>query len=94
MTAVDGDLALDIKDRLDDPQTRIETTVERTILAELGGGCIAPVGVHAHLEGGVVHTRVRVLSRMARGVSVGRDVPAEYHIERRGPRSGTRRTGR
>ncbi|WP_336337518.1 hydroxymethylbilane synthase [Haloarcula brevis] len=82
VTAVDGDLALDIKDRLDDPQTRVETTVERTILEELGGGCVAPIGVHATLEGGVVHTRVRVLSRDGtEEVSVGRDVPAEHHID-------------
>jgi len=82
VTAVDGDLALDIKDRLDDPQTRVETTVERTILEELGGGCVAPIGVHAHLEGGVVHTRVRVLSQDGtEEVSVGRDIPAEYHID-------------
>jgi hydroxymethylbilane synthase len=82
VTAVDGDLALDIKDRLDDPQTRVETTVERTILEELGGGCVAPIGVHAHLEGSVVHTRVRVLSQDGtEEVSVGRDVPAEYHID-------------
>ena len=82
VTAVDGDLALDIKDRLDNPQTRIETTVERTILEELGGGCVAPIGVHAQLEGGVVHTRVRVLSQDGtEEVSVGRDIPAEYHID-------------
>jgi len=82
VTAVDGDLALNIKDRLDDPQTRVETTVERTILEELGGGCVAPIGVHAHLEGGVVHTRVRVLSQDGtEEVSVGRDVPAERHID-------------
>ena len=82
VTAVDGDLALDIKDRLDDPQTRVETTVERTILEELGGGCVAPIGVHAQLEGGVVHTRVRVLSQDGtEEVSVGRDIPAERHID-------------
>ncbi|WP_434530336.1 hydroxymethylbilane synthase [Haloarcula sp. NS06] len=82
VTAVDGDLALDIKDRRDDPQTRVETTVERTILEELGGGCVAPIGVHAQLEGGVVHTRVRVLSQDGtEEVSVGRDIPAEYHID-------------
>ncbi|MFB6222309.1 MAG: hydroxymethylbilane synthase [Haloarcula sp.] len=82
VTAVDSELALDIKDRIDDPQTRVETTVERTILEELGGGCVAPIGVHAHLEGGVVHTRVRVLSQDGdEEVSVGRDIPAERHID-------------
>ncbi|WP_424002445.1 hydroxymethylbilane synthase [Haloarcula salina] len=81
ITAVDGDLALDIKERLDDPKTRVETTVERTILEELGGGCVAPIGVHATVEGGVVHTRVRVLSRDGdEEVSVARDLPAERHI--------------
>jgi len=81
VTAVDGDLAVDVKERLDDPQTRVETTVERTILGELGGGCVAPIGVHATLEGGVVHTRVRVLARDGdEEVSVARDLPAERHV--------------
>ncbi|QIO21037.1 hydroxymethylbilane synthase [Haloarcula sp. JP-L23] len=82
VTAVDGDLAEDISDRIDDPQTRVETTVERTILAELGGGCVAPIGVYATLEGGVVHTNVRVLSRDGdEEVRVGRDLPVERHID-------------
>ncbi|WP_135303918.1 hydroxymethylbilane synthase [Haloarcula amylovorans] len=81
VTAVDGDLAVDIKDRIDHRRTRVETTVERTILAELGGGCVAPIGVYATLEGGVVHTNVRVLSRDGdEEVRVGRDLPAERHI--------------
>ena len=37
---------------LDDPQTRIAVTAERALLAALGGGCQAPLGVHAVLEGG------------------------------------------
>jgi hydroxymethylbilane synthase len=82
VTAVDGDLALDIKDRLDDPQTRVETTVERTILEELGGCCVAPIGVYAQMEGGVVHTNVRVLSQEGEEeVTAGRDLPVERHIE-------------
>jgi len=82
ITAVDGDLALDIKDRLDHPRTRVETTVERTILEELGGGCVAPIGVYAQLEGGVVHTNVRVLSQEGdEEVTAGRDLPVERHIE-------------
>ncbi|MBV0925355.1 hydroxymethylbilane synthase [Halomicroarcula limicola] len=81
VTAVDGDLAEDIKDRIDHRRTRVETTVERTILAELGGGCVAPIGVYATLEGGVVHTNVRVLSRDGdEEVRVGRDLPAERHV--------------
>ncbi|MFC7076625.1 hydroxymethylbilane synthase [Haloarcula halophila] len=81
VTAVDGELAGDINDRLDDPQTRTETTVERTILAELGGGCVAPIGVYAQLEGAVVHTNVRVLSQDGdEEITVSRDLPAQSHI--------------
>jgi len=82
VTAVDGDLALDINDRLDDNQTRVETTVERTILAEQGGGCVAPIGIYARLAGGVVRTVVRVLSQDGtETIQVSRDLPVERHIE-------------
>ncbi len=81
VTAVDGDLAADIHDRLDDDRTRVETTVERTILAELGGGCVAPIGIYARLSGGVVHTSVRVLSQDGtENIHVARDLPVERHI--------------
>ncbi|WP_338740643.1 hydroxymethylbilane synthase [Haloplanus salilacus] len=51
-----------IRNAVDDPVTRVETTVERTILAELGGGCIAPIGVYAVVQGEYVHVVVQVLS--------------------------------
>ena len=82
VTAVDGDLAADIRDRLDHAKTRVETTVERTILAELGGGCVAPIGIYARLSGGVVHTSVRVLSQDGtETIQVTRDLPVERHID-------------
>ena len=82
VTAVDGDIAADINDCLDDTQTRVETTVERTILAELGGGCLAPIGIHARLAGGVVRTVVRVLSQDGtENIQVSRDLPVERHID-------------
>ena len=82
VTAVESTLATDIKDRIDDPQTRVETTVERTILAELGGGCVAPIGVYATMAGGVVHTVVRVLSRDGtETIQASRDLPAERHLD-------------
>ena len=81
VTAVDGDLATEIHERLDDTQTRVETTVERTILAELGGGCVAPIGIHARLAGGVVRTCVRVLSQDGtENIQVTRDLPVERHV--------------
>ena len=82
VTAVDGELATEIKDRIDHPKTRVETTVERTILEELGGGCVAPIGIYATMEGGIVHTSVRVLSQDGEEtIQVARDLPAERHIE-------------
>ncbi|MFB6308553.1 MAG: hydroxymethylbilane synthase [Haloarculaceae archaeon] len=82
VTAVDGDLAVDLVEVLDHPPTRVETTVERTVLGELGGGCVAPIGVYAVLQGSVVKTTVRVLSRDGtEEVSATRDLPVERHVE-------------
>jgi hydroxymethylbilane synthase len=82
VTARDGDLAESLHDALDNPRTRVETTVERTVLAELGGGCVAPVGVHARLQGEVVTTTVRVLGTDGREeVAETRDLPVERHAE-------------
>ncbi|MFC7026637.1 hydroxymethylbilane synthase [Halomicroarcula sp. GCM10025324] len=82
VTALDGELATTIKSSIDHPRTRVETTVERTILEELGGGCVAPLGVYATLQGGVVHTNVRVLARDGdEEIRSSRDLPAERHVE-------------
>jgi hydroxymethylbilane synthase len=83
VTAVrDGDVAAVLTDVLDHPPTRVTTTVERTILAELGGGCVAPVGIHARLRGEVVQVTVRVQSRDGtEEVSGTRELPVESHAE-------------
>jgi len=82
VTALDGEIAELIYDTIDHPPSRVETTVERTILAELGGGCVAPVGIYAKLQGDVVSTTVRVLSRDGeREVRESRDLPVERHAE-------------
>jgi len=82
VTAVDGDLAEQFHDVLDHPPTRVAATVERTVLAELGGGCVAPIGVHARLKGEIVSTAVRVLSQDgAKEVAATRDLPVERHVE-------------
>jgi len=62
VTAVDGEVADAVHDALDHPRSRVETTTERLVLSELGGGCIAPIGVHAFIQGGVVRTHVQVFS--------------------------------
>jgi hydroxymethylbilane synthase len=82
VTALDGELAEDLQDVLDHPPTRVETTVERTILATLGGGCVAPVGIYARLQGEVVTTTVRVLAQDgSEEVTATRDIPVERHAE-------------
>jgi len=80
VTAEHGDLAEDIRSVLDHPHSRVESTVERTVLETLGGGCIAPVGIHAVLQGPVVRTTVRVLDREGEEeVRGSRELPVERH---------------
>lgn len=82
ITMEDTELAREVNDALDHPRSRVETTVERTILATLGGGCVAPIGVHAVIQGEYVHTRVQVLAREGEPtISVTRDLPVERHAE-------------
>jgi hydroxymethylbilane synthase len=82
VTALDGDLAESLHEVLDHPRSRVETTVERTVLGELGGGCVAPLGVYARLQGEVVTTSVRVLAQDgSEEVSATRDIPVERHAE-------------
>lgn len=81
VTALDGDLAGDLNTVLDHPRTRVETTVERTLLAELGGGCVAPMGVHGLIQGENVHVDVQVFSQDGSEiVEASRDVPVENHV--------------
>ncbi len=82
VTAVDGELAEQFHEILDHPPTRVAVTVERTVLAELGGGCVAPMGVHARLQGEVVLAAVSVLAQDAgRTVTATRELPVERHAE-------------
>ncbi len=82
VTASDPDVIEVVRKALDHEPTRVATSVERTVLAELGGGCIAPIGVNALVQGEHVKTRVRVLS--ADGdteVSATRDLPLRTYRE-------------
>ncbi|WP_152039416.1 hydroxymethylbilane synthase [Salinigranum salinum] len=71
--------AEELNEQLDFPRTRVETTVERTLLAELGGGCIAPIGVYAVLQGSYVHVRAQVFGPDGELVEGSRDLPVEKH---------------
>ncbi|MFB6112589.1 MAG: hydroxymethylbilane synthase [Halodesulfurarchaeum sp.] len=52
-----------IRRALDHEPTRVATTVERIVLAELGAGCVAPLGVHATVTGDIVRATAQVLSQ-------------------------------
>ena len=80
VTAVDDDVVDQLREVVDHPRSRIETTVERTVLAELGGGCIAPIGVSAIVQGEYVHTRAQVLGPEGEEtVEATRDLPVTDH---------------
>jgi hydroxymethylbilane synthase len=80
VTAVEGETAETIHTVLDNPRTRVETTVERSVLSELGGGCVAPIGVHAVIQGEHVHTAVQVFDRDGdESVTATRDLSVEDH---------------
>ena len=80
VTAVDRDVVSRLRSKLDHPPTRVATTVERTVLSELGGGCVAPLGVHASVKGEHVNVRAQVLSTDGTEVVAdSRDLPVENH---------------
>jgi hydroxymethylbilane synthase len=81
ITSLDDEIGETLHEILDHPPTRVATSVERTVLDELGGGCVAPIGVHAHVQGSVVHTAVRVSSRDgSEEVAATRDLAVERHL--------------
>ncbi|SDR27976.1 hydroxymethylbilane synthase [Natronobacterium texcoconense] len=82
VTATDGETGREIQEAIDHPRSRVETTVERTLLAELGGGCIAPIGIYAIIQGEYVHASVTVFDRDGEeSVVANRDLPVEHHAE-------------
>lgn len=82
VSAADKDVIEIIRTHLDDAVSRTEVIVERTILSELGGGCVAPLGISAVVQGQYVHTTVHVLSQDASDVILeARDLPIERHRE-------------
>jgi hydroxymethylbilane synthase len=78
----DSDVVDELRDALEHVRTRVEVTTERVVLEELGGGCIAPIGVHALVQGETVRTAVQVFSQDG-GEQVGetRELDAERYAE-------------
>ncbi|WP_435359867.1 hydroxymethylbilane synthase [Haloarchaeobius sp. DFWS5] len=80
ITATAGETADALNTALDFPRTRVETTVERTVLGALNGGCVAPIGVHAIVQGEYVRTEVQVFDPEGEDVvQERRDLPIETH---------------
>jgi hydroxymethylbilane synthase len=78
----DDDAGGAVRAALDHPRSRVETAVERAVLAGVGGGCIAPVGVHAVVQGDVVRVRARVLGPDGeREVGDSRELDVETPVE-------------
>jgi hydroxymethylbilane synthase len=76
VTASDPDVIEAVRKAVDHPRTRVAVTAERTVLGELNGGCIAPIGVSAMVQGEHVHVRARVLSTDGtEEVAATRDLP-------------------
>lgn len=48
--------------RLDDPLSHASVHAERTLLASLHGGCLAPIAAHGEVVGKTLHLRATVLS--------------------------------
>jgi len=53
-TRDDGGSGCQAAKRLEHEETRAAITAERAVLASLGGGCQAPMGAHASVEGGTL----------------------------------------
>jgi hydroxymethylbilane synthase len=83
VTAMEGSEASElIHDGIDHPRTRVETTAERLVLSELGGGCVAPIGVHAVVRGEHVHVEAAVFDGEGeRQVTGTRDLPVGEYLE-------------
>ena len=78
--AADSDVVDLLRTSLDHRPTRIATTAERIVLAELGGGCVAPLGIHATLQGRHVRVTVKAYSRDgSESVEMNRDLPVESY---------------
>jgi hydroxymethylbilane synthase len=78
----DSGVVDDLRDALEHVRTRVEVTTERVVLEELGGGCIAPIGVHALVQGETVRTAVQVFSQDgSEQVGETRELDAERYAE-------------
>ncbi len=82
VVAVDGTEAFERLTEADDKKTRVVATAERIVLSRVGGGCIAPIGVHAQVQGDRIRIRADVLSRDGtESVSLDRRYDVREYLE-------------
>jgi hydroxymethylbilane synthase len=62
---------------LEDHDTRLAITAERTCLAALGGGCLVPIGAYCHREGDKLSLRAVVASPDGRQVVRGEQLHSD-----------------
>jgi len=58
----DAEATIELARCLNDPPSQTAVTAERTLLANLNGGCLAPIAAYAHLESDKLHLESVVLS--------------------------------
>jgi hydroxymethylbilane synthase len=61
-TRDDAGLGFQIANRLEHADTRAAVTAERAVLAALGGGCQAPMGAHAQVNGATIYVQALIVS--------------------------------
>lgn len=82
VVAVDGTDAFEALHEADHPRSRVVATAERIVLSRVGGGCIAPIGVHAKVEGDKIRIRSDALSADGEdSVNIDRRYPVQSYIE-------------
>ncbi len=82
VTTLDDEFGAWLNDTIDDPRSRVETTVERRILATLGGGCVAPIAISAIIQDAHVQVNVQVLNRDGTDyIEAGEQLPVAEHVE-------------
>ena len=62
VVAMDNTDEFELLTQADHKRTRVVATAERIVLSRVGGGCIAPVGVHAQIQGDRILIRTDALS--------------------------------
>jgi hydroxymethylbilane synthase len=63
VVAKSGDESENVVSRINHPQTKIETEIERILIGNVGGGCIVPIGAYAEfVDDEKIHIRSEVLA--------------------------------